>query len=114
MKVANLIDITPEEIAKLEKLGYAGMNVNLATGRIDLVKVKEKENECGNHDCCYPSAEECCGCGHCLCDYEEEEYDEYCEDEEEDCDEDDGKEELKEELEECVNNVVEIISKILR
>lgn len=100
MKVANLIDITPEDIAKLEKLGYAGMNVNLATGRIDLVKAKEQADECGNHDCCYPSAEECCGCGHCLCDEEEEEY--YDEDEE-----------LREELEDCVNNLAEIINKIL-
>lgn len=75
MKVANLIDITPEEIAELEALGYAGMNVNLATGRVDLVKAEEKESERGNHDCCYPNAEECCGCGHCVCecDYEEEE-----------------------------------------
>lgn len=97
MKIANLIDITPEDIAKLEKLGYAGMNVNLATGRIDLVKAEE---ECGNHDCCYPSAEECCGCGHCLCDYEEEE--EY-----------DEEEELREELEDCVSNLSEIINKIL-
>lgn len=100
MKVANLIDITPEDIAKLEKLGYAGMNVNLVTGRIDLVKAEEKASECGNHDCCYPSAEECCGCGHCLCDEEEEEY--YDEDEE-----------LREELEDCVNNLAEIINKIL-
>lgn len=100
MKVANLIDITPEDIAKLEKLGYAGMNVNLATGRIDLVKAEEKVSECGDHDCCYPSAEECCGCGHCLCDYEEEE--EY-----------DEEEELREELEDCVSNLSEIINKIL-
>lgn len=100
MKIANLIDITPEDIAKLEQLGYAGMNVNLATGRIDLVKAEEKTSECGNHDCCYPSAEECCGCGHCLCDEEEEE--EY-----------DEEEELREELEDCVSNLAEIINKIL-
>lgn len=78
MKVANLIDITPEEIAELEELGYAGMNVNLATGKIDLVKAKDVE-KCGNYDCCYPNAEECCGCGHCVydeCDYEEEDEDE--------------------------------------
>ena len=99
MKVANLIDVTPEEIAKLEALGYVGMNVNLATGRIDLVKAEEKTSECGNHDCCYPSAEECCGCGHCLCEEEEEYYDE--------------EEELREELEECVSNLSEIINRIL-
>lgn len=107
MKIANLIDITPEDIAKLEALGYAGMNVNLATGRIDLVKAETKESECGNLDCCYPSAEECCGCGHCLCEEDEEAYDEY---EEEEYDEE---EELREELEECVSNLAEIINKIL-
>ena len=65
MKVANLIDITPEEIAELEALGYAGMNVNLATGRVDLVRAEEKEEEgnCCECDCC------CCD----ECDYEEEE-----------------------------------------
>ena len=56
MKIANLIDITPEDIAKLEKLGYAGMNVNLATGRIDLVKAEEKEED----SCC-----DCCCCDEC-------------------------------------------------
>ncbi len=64
MKIANLIDITPEEIAQLEKVGYIGMNVNLATGRIDLVKAEEKEEEC---DC------NCCDCDCCECDCEEEE-----------------------------------------
>lgn len=60
MKIANLIDITPEEIAQLEKVGYVGMNVNLATGRIDLVKAEEKES---------------CDCNCCECDCEcEEEY----------------------------------------
>lgn len=99
MKVANLIDITPEEIAELEKLGYVGMNVNLATGKIDLVKAEENDCECGNYDCCYPSAEECCGCGHCVC----EEYDEY---EEED-------EEIKEKLADCADTLAEIIHKII-
>jgi hypothetical protein len=105
MKVANLIDITPEEIAKLEALGYVGMNVNLATGKIDLVKAedynKEEENgcECGNYDCCYPHAEECCGCGHCIC---EEEY--YEEDEDE---------EIKEKLADCADTLAEIIHKII-
>ena len=97
MKIANLIDITPEDIAKLEKLGYAGMNVNLATGRIDLVKAETKEE-----DSC------CCDC--CCCDEDNEAYDEYYEDEEEEYDED---EELREELEDCVSNLAEIINKIL-
>jgi hypothetical protein len=61
MKVANLIDITPEEIAELEKMGYVGMNVNLATGRIDLVKAEDYEEE-----------ENCCGCDCCCCDECEE------------------------------------------
>ena len=95
MKVANLIDITPEEIAKLEKMGYVGMNVNLATGRIDLIKAEEKEAEngceCGNYDCCYPHAEECCGCGHCICEDEE----------------------IKEKLAECADTLTEIIHKII-
>ena len=64
MKVANLIDITPEEIAQLEKVGYVGMNVNLATGRIDLVRAEEKEEE------------NCCGCDYCCCDECEEDYEE--------------------------------------
>ena len=104
MKIANLIDITPEDIAKLEALGYVGMNVNLATGKIDLVKAEEKEAEngceCGNYDCCYPHAEECCGCGHCIC--EEEEY--YEEDEDE---------EIKEKLADCADTLAEIIHKII-
>ena len=64
MKVANLIDITPEEIAQLEKVGYVGMNVNLTTGRIDLVKAEEKEAE----NCCEC---ECCCCDECVDEYEE-------------------------------------------
>ena len=99
MKVANLIDITPEEIAKLEALGYVGMNVNLATGKIDLVKAEDIE-KCSNYDCCYPHAEECCGCGHCVC--EEEEY--YEEDEDE---------EIKEKLADCADTLAEIIHKII-
>lgn len=70
MKVANLIDITPEEIAELEKMGYVGMNVNLATGRIDLVKAEEKEAENGCE--CYYEEENCCGCDCCCCDECEE------------------------------------------
>lgn len=57
MKIANLIDITPEEIAQFEKVGYVGMNVNLATGRIDLVKAEE-ESCCCDCDCCDCECEE--------------------------------------------------------
>lgn len=83
MKVANLIDITPEEIAQLEKVGYVGMNVNLATGRIDLVKAEEdyeEENCCecdeGEDEECGFCSGKCRGClyeDECDCDFDEDE-----------------------------------------
>jgi hypothetical protein len=107
MKIANLIDITPEDIAKLEALGYAGMNVNLATGKIDLVKAEEKNCECGNHEeeeCGFCSGN-CCGClyeDECDCDFDEDE-----------CDEDNEDEEIKEKLADCADTLAEIIHKII-
>lgn len=56
MKVANLIDITPEEIVELEELGYARMNIDIATGRVELVK----QGDCGNG--CIKQRDCHCGC----------------------------------------------------
>ena len=74
MKIANLIDITPEEIAQLEKVGYIGMNINLATGRIDLIKAEEKEEDYEEENCCNCGYGNCC---ECECDYDENEEEEY-------------------------------------